>query len=88
MTTIRTASIAAIAALALPAAADLAVSANDHKVRLDDGTVKIVANAPADTVSIIDLAASPPRVVAEIQAPAPDEGRSGGNADRVVMPAR
>lgn len=70
MTTIRTASLAAIAAFALPAAADLAVSANDHKVSLDNGTVKIVANPPADTVSIIDLAASPPRVVAEIKAPA------------------
>lgn len=49
--------------------AQIAVSANDNKVRLDNGTVKVLANPPADTVSIIDLKASPPRVIGEVQAP-------------------
>src|SRR5215510_12445376 len=51
-------------------AALLAVSANDNKVMNVNGTVKIVPNAPADTVAIIDLKASPPRVIAEVNAPA------------------
>ena len=53
-----------------PAAhAQLAVTSNDNKVMLDNGTVKIVQNPAPDTVTIIDLKASPPRVVAEIAAP-------------------
>src|SRR5262245_17753488 len=51
------------------ARAQIAVSANDNKVRLENGTVKVLPSPPADTVSIIDLKASPPRVVAEVQAP-------------------
>jgi DNA-binding beta-propeller fold protein YncE len=66
----RTALLTALAALALPAAADLAISANDQKVNLDNGTVKIVPNAPPDTVTLIDIGASPPKVVAEIRVPA------------------
>jgi DNA-binding beta-propeller fold protein YncE len=64
--------LVAAATLILPAtaAAQLAVSANDNKVTLVDGVVTTVRNPPADTVSIIDLAASPPRLVAEIPVPA------------------
>jgi hypothetical protein len=40
------------------ASAQLAVSANDGKVRLDNGVVKTVPNNP-DTVAIIDLGADP-----------------------------
>ncbi len=63
--------LAALATLAVaPAArAQIAVSANDNKVVLDNGVVKVVPNAPPDTVAIIDLGVSPPRVVAEVQAP-------------------
>ena len=53
----------------LAAEAQLAVSSNDNKVRLDNGVSKVVPNAPPDTISVIDLAVSPPRVVAEIPVP-------------------
>jgi hypothetical protein len=57
--------------LALPpgALAQWAVSSNDNKVMLDNGVVKIVPNAAPDTVTIIDLGANPPKVVAEIPVP-------------------
>jgi DNA-binding beta-propeller fold protein YncE len=58
-----------VLALAAAAHAQIAVTSNDNKVRLDNGTVKIVPNPAPDTVSIIDLKASPPRVVAEIAVP-------------------
>ena len=58
----------AFAALAATASAQIAVSANDGKVRLENGTVKVVKE-PTDTVTLIDLAANPPRSVAEIKVP-------------------
>jgi len=61
---------AVVLVLAPPALAQFAVSANDAKVRLNDGKVEVVASPPADTVSIIDLGATPPKLVAEIEAPA------------------
>ncbi|HEY7649041.1 MAG TPA: beta-propeller fold lactonase family protein [Methylomirabilota bacterium] len=60
----------ALLAVAAAASAELAVSANDNKVVNVNGTVKVVPNAPSDTVAIIDLKASPPRVIAEVNAPA------------------
>ena len=60
---------AALAAAALPASAQLAVSANENKVVNESGTVITVPNAPPDTVQIIDLATFPPKVVAELQVP-------------------
>jgi DNA-binding beta-propeller fold protein YncE len=61
----------ALAGLAVaPAAhAQLAVSVNDNKVMLVNGVTRVIANAPADTVTIIDLNAKPPKVVAEIPVP-------------------
>ena len=56
--------------LALDATAQLAVSANDGKAVLIDGVNTVPAEPPADTVTIIDLSASPPKIVAEIKAPA------------------
>ena len=50
------------------ASAQLAVSANDGKVRLDNGVVKTVPNNP-DTVAIIDLGARPPKLLHEIEVP-------------------
>ncbi len=66
--------IAAFAVSILPllsstADAQLAVSANDGKAVLVDGVKKTPASPPADTVSIIDLNVSPPKVVAEVKAP-------------------
>src|SRR5437867_9884075 len=61
--------LTAALALATAAHAQLAVTSNDNKLMLDNGTVKILPNPAPDTVSIIDLTASPPRVVAEVAAP-------------------
>jgi DNA-binding beta-propeller fold protein YncE len=59
----------ALLALAGPAAAQLVASANDAKARLINGTTVIAASPPADTVTVLDLAVSPPRPVAEVAAP-------------------
>ncbi len=47
----------------------LAVSANDNKVINVNGVNQIVQNPPPDTVTIVDLGVSPPRVVGEVNAP-------------------
>jgi DNA-binding beta-propeller fold protein YncE len=49
--------------------AQIAVSANDNKVLLVDGKVTVVPNPSPDTVSVIDLKSSPPRVIGEVAAP-------------------
>jgi DNA-binding beta-propeller fold protein YncE len=59
----------AVAIVAPVADAQIAVSANDNKVVLVNGVVTVVGSAPPDTVSIIDLKASPPRVIGEVPAP-------------------
>lgn len=64
------AALLATSLLVPPAAAEIAVSANDNKMKLVDGKAVVEQNPPADTVAIIDLAASPPRKIAEIEAPA------------------
>ncbi|MBI4273929.1 MAG: YncE family protein [Rhizobiales bacterium] len=69
------ASAGLLALVALPllssiAAAQLALSANDNKVVNEDGKNVIVQNPPADTVTIVDLGASPPKVIGEVKAPA------------------
>ncbi len=81
------------------ASAQIAVSGNDNKVVLMNGVVKVVPNPPSDTVSVIDLKASPPRVVAEVQAPVsvvgpplsiavtPDEGLALVTASNKVDPS-
>jgi DNA-binding beta-propeller fold protein YncE len=66
---------ACLAALLLVAAggaaahAQLAASANDAKVKLVDGKAQVQQNAPPDTLAIIDMRASPPKVVAELNVP-------------------
>ena len=62
---------AILAPLLVPSAAmaQIAVSANDGKAVLIDGVNKIPPNPMPDTVTIIDLGTSPPRVLAELQAP-------------------
>ena len=89
----------AIVALAPAAGAQIAVSANDNKVVNVNGVVQVVPNAPPDTVSVIDLKASPPRVVAEVQAPVsvagpplsialtPDQGLAMVTASNKVDPS-
>jgi DNA-binding beta-propeller fold protein YncE len=52
------------------ALAQLAVSANDGKMKLVDGVNTPVPNAPPDTVTILDLRGAQPKVVAELKVPA------------------
>jgi len=56
--------------LAPAASAQIAVSANDNKAVLVNGVTGVADNPAADTVSIIDLSASPPKVMGEVKAPA------------------
>src|SRR5581483_727230 len=51
------------------ARAEIAASSNDAKVKLVNGKVEVQNSPPADTVTFIDLRASPPKVLAEIEAP-------------------
>ena len=65
-----TAALALVPFLSLPAAAQLAVSANDGKAILVNGVNSTAPNPIPDNVSIIDLNVSPPKVIGEVQAPA------------------
>jgi len=65
----------ACALLALPLLktavfAQIVVSANDNKAVLVNGVNSVPDNPAADTVTIIDLGLSPPRVIGELKAPA------------------
>jgi DNA-binding beta-propeller fold protein YncE len=51
------------------ATAQIAVSANDNKIALVDGVNTVPANPPPDTVTILDIGVSPPKVLGEVQAP-------------------
>src|SRR5947199_8499651 len=55
--------------LAANAQAQLAVSSNDNKMVRVNGVVSVPQNPPEDTVTIIDLGVSPPKVIGEIKAP-------------------
>ena len=58
-------------AMAAPASrAEIAVSANDGKMVMENGVAKVRKEPLPDTVSIIDLSGAVPRIVAEIPAPA------------------
>ena len=59
-----------LAVMAAPAGAQLAVSGNDGKATLANGVQVIPGEVVPDTVSIIDLGVSPPRLVSEIEVPA------------------
>ena len=48
----------------------IAVSANDNKLVLNNGVAQVVQSPAPDTVALIDLRSSPPRLVAEIDVPA------------------
>src|SRR6185369_4368254 len=61
--------LAAIIGISAPAAAQLAVSANDNKQINTAGVGSVVANPAPDTVTVIDLGVFPPKVVGELQAP-------------------
>ena len=61
--------LAACPFLTSGAGAELAVSSNDNKVLNVQGVNTVVRNPAPDTVTIIDLGVSPPRVVGEVFAP-------------------
>ena len=58
-----------LAAIAMAAHAQIAVSSNDAKVVNVDGVTKILENPAPDNVTIVDLGASPPKVVGQVNAP-------------------
>jgi hypothetical protein len=58
-----------VAGTAAAAYAQLAVSANDAKVKLVDGKVEVQKSPPPDTVSVIDMRSNPPKVLAELDVP-------------------
>ena len=62
-------SLAVLMSLSSGASGELALSANDGKAVLIDGVNAVPASPPADSVTVIDLSATPPKVVAEIPAP-------------------
>ena len=49
--------------------AQIAISANDAKVTLVDGVQTVAKTPPPDTITIIDLSASPPKVIGELRVP-------------------
>jgi DNA-binding beta-propeller fold protein YncE len=61
---------ASILALAGPAPAQILASANDAKAVLVNGAPAVAPNPAPDTVTFHDLSASPPRLVATVEAPA------------------
>src|SRR2546423_7243732 len=72
----RRAVIALAVTLAFPAtAADLMLGAHDNKVYLDNGAVKVHSKPAPDVVTIFDVAASPPKVVARVEVPTSIVGR-------------
>jgi DNA-binding beta-propeller fold protein YncE len=53
-----------------PAAAEIAVSANDGRMVLEDGVAKVRKEPLPDSVSIIEMSGPSPRIIAEVAAPA------------------
>jgi DNA-binding beta-propeller fold protein YncE len=60
---------AVLCASAAPAGAQIVVSANDSKVQLVNGVNTTIPNAPADSVTLIQLGGGLPRILAEIPVP-------------------
>ena len=59
-----------LSACPFDASAQLAISANDGKSTLVDGVLATLDSPAPDSVTLLDLGASPPKVIAEIAAPA------------------
>jgi hypothetical protein len=64
-----TAAALALSLLPFPASAQLGVFSNDGKAVLVNGVNKVPLNPADDTVTVIDLGVSPPRVIGELKAP-------------------
>ncbi len=63
------AGLLALTTLAEPARADIAISSNDAHTVLDNGVQVAAPEAPADTISVIDLASYPPSILATLEVP-------------------
>jgi DNA-binding beta-propeller fold protein YncE len=59
-------SLAIAAGTTVPAAAQIAVSAQENKVVNVDGSNKVVESPPPDNAMILDLGASPPKVLGQV----------------------
>src|SRR5262249_24336200 len=59
----------AVVALVPVAYGQLLLSTNDNKVRLVNGAATVVKSPPPDTLTVIDIKAWPPKVVAELDVP-------------------
>jgi hypothetical protein len=81
-------SLAALISVSSGASGQLALSANDGKAVLIDGVNSVPANPPPDTVTVIDLSATPPKVVAELQAPASVVGPPFASRSRATRASR
>lgn len=62
--------VAALPMLTAGTFAQIAVSANDNKAVLVNGNNIVPDNPAADSVNIIDLGATPPKIIGEVKAPA------------------
>lgn len=63
--------ITVIAAISVSSAqAQIAVSANDHKMFWDNGQTRVAGNPSADTVTVVDIGVSPVKVLGQVNAPA------------------
>src|SRR5215469_6896260 len=58
--------IVASAFLCAQAPAQIAVSSNDHKMVQENGVTKTILNPSPDTITVLDLGASPVKVVATV----------------------
>ena len=70
LTMVSACALAALLSLSSSAGAQLALSANDGKAVLVDGVNVVPANPAPDSVTLIDLNATPPKAVGEVAAPA------------------
>jgi DNA-binding beta-propeller fold protein YncE len=62
--------IAAFVCLSFPAmAADIMLGVHDNKVYLENGVVKINSGAAPDFMTVIDVSASPPKVIGRVEVP-------------------
>lgn len=61
---------AGLALLAIPAAAEIAISANDNKMILVNGAATVVKDPPADTISILDVKGGKAKLLGELPVPA------------------
>jgi len=59
----------AVVALVPVAHGQLLLSTNDNKVTLVNGATTVVKSPPPDTLTVIDLKAWPPKVLAELDVP-------------------